>query len=93
MIGWKLVPVEPTKEMSDAVTDYFTLPAVLYQEMLAAAPSPPEELVEEIARTMCFTNRPVECDDLGCTIKSCKYGVQDYEDKARAVIAKLGGKP
>ena len=38
--GWRLVPVEPTQEMFDAMRSSVWLPAC-YRAMLAAAPTPP----------------------------------------------------
>ena len=38
--GWRLVPVEPTQEMIDAMRSSVWLPAC-YRAMLAAAPTPP----------------------------------------------------
>ena len=42
--GWKLVPVEPTKEMQDAIAARMTYPQIErgYKAMLSAAPQPPD---------------------------------------------------
>ena len=82
MTRWKLVPVEPTEEMLDDAGILTTRRSVTYRAMLAAAPPVSEELVEEVTRII--------QDYAG-------YGVYidcaDAEKAARAIIAKLEGKP
>lgn len=46
--GWKLVPIEPTKEMCDAAQDKFEHGMLItyqqmYRSMIAASPTPPQE--------------------------------------------------
>lgn len=46
--GWKLVPLEPTPEMLDALAEYIAsnrslYESGLYKAMLAAAPQPPAD--------------------------------------------------
>jgi len=45
--GWKLVPIKPTEEMIDAPfdlpSDSLDAPEIIYEAMLAAAPSPENE--------------------------------------------------
>lgn len=45
--GWKLVPMEPTREMAMAGLEFTAFPRSVYRAMLAAAPAqPPEQAVE-----------------------------------------------
>jgi len=100
---WKLVPVEPTEEMIKAgdLSDTFAHDA--YVDMLAAAPSPPDELVEQVA--LCIAREQIcgleinlnedgririLCDDRRAGLDWCNSC--ECRDSARAIIAMLGGK-
>jgi len=63
--GWKLVPVEPTKEMLEAMVSSAWLPGC-YRAMLAAAPQP-QPVAQPLQASECeWTNCPRRVGDVCC---------------------------
>lgn len=88
--GWKLVPVEPTKEMVEAAFDALPYSALegnirrYYRAMLAAAPSAPQQSAEplppcdaevfERGESVCMLAVPKEHAEAACKIASALTG-------------------
>ena len=103
MTQWKLVPVEPTREMIEAAFGAinYTMPEPsedagrVYSAMLSAAPSPDgeEDEVERVARAICATHN-MPADDLVRTPdgRSIPYW-REFENQATAAISAMRPAP
>ena len=80
MTKWKLVPVEPTETMKFQSGIPMRTAGLIYRDMLAFAPSPPEELAEKIENELC---RHISIRDGGFSF--------DAGAAARAISALLSG--
>ena len=84
MTDWRLVPVEPTEEMiAAAYLSERDWAIETCRNIIAAAPAPPEALVEEVARVICAHILP---DEGGPWVPAEPIIVA-----ARAIITKLSG--
>ena len=89
--GWRLVPVEPTQEMIDAMRSSVWLPAC-YRAMLAAAPQPTppapaaDSVLEDAARWQWLADYLIgERTDLDEGIVACATidALRQFADAAR----------
>lgn len=88
MTGWKLVPHEPTEEMIDQYSLVCPSSNIqdaerIYTAMLAAAPEPPEEVVERVARRLAEGEEVLPFDKLR------PGGQYIWRSRARAAIRAL----
>lgn len=87
--GWKMVPVEPTKEMLQRACSDHGYPGGSrwvyrdgYRSMLAAAPQPPELATSEHSAPMCGAAPKV--DPIAWYVTGCSTMLDEHDAKAEA---------